>query len=132
MFELKISFSPEAEGLLTRLCEAAEKLAPSEVTVRPFPPNVLRAAAQAVVKGDEHPVVDPFPAAPVVENEAPAPEPVKEYTLEEVRAKVNHLIVDNDGMRAKVKAILNKYAEKIVYLKKTDYAAFMAELEGLE
>ena len=71
------------------------------------------------------------PVAPSEPVEAPEKAQAKEYTLEDVRARVMAISRRGAEYKDKVKAALNKYAESVPKLNKSDYPAFMADLEAI-
>lgn len=138
-FKLTVALCDEDRARVDRLITAIEGL-PARVALASLPvapiANVPVAPVSVVPApehpADVHPVESPFPEP------APTPEPAKvsepapvEYTLDQVRKRVNDLVAGDEAMRAKVKAIVSKYADKVVHIKKADYPAFMADLEAL-
>lgn len=115
--------------------------------IRQLTAAINKSAAGSIPQtvSESHPVVDPFPAAaepveapaaepapePVKEPEPVKTEPVKEYSIDDVRARVMALSRKDAATKAAVKAALNKYAESVPKLPADKYAAFMADLEAL-
>lgn len=90
--------------------------------------------AEVVPFPDPVPATTPAPApaeTPTPPWEDTKPEPVKTYTLQEVRDRVMALSRQGADIKAKVKEILNKYANSVPTLKPEDYPAFMEDLEDL-
>ena len=80
---------------------------------------------------EEKPEPEKKKASAKKKDEAPVAEPVKEYTFTEIRT----ILADKSkaGHTAAVKEILAKHgAEKLSEIKPEDYAAVIAEAEGLQ
>ena len=70
----------------------------------------------------------PAPEPEVVEAPAPADEPAKEYTLEDVRAALAEK--SRAGKTDEVKALISKYgADRLSSIDPSNYAALMADAE---
>lgn len=70
----------------------------------------------------------PAPEPEVVDDPAPADEPAKEYTLEDVRAALAEK--SRAGKTDEVKALISKYgADRLSSIDPSNYAALMADAE---
>jgi len=115
--------------------EVAEEVAP--VDEAPKPVRRARKSAPAEVSQPvQETNTSPEPVQETAKNEhvpraeAPAPRSEQTYTLEHVRARLAGL--STDGKRDEVKALLSKYgATRLTEIKPDDYAAVMADAEGL-
>ena len=76
------------------------------------------------------PVAEQAPETPAPSPASPASPSEQTYTLEQVRARLAGL--STSGKREEVKDLLNRYgATRLTEIKPDDYAAVMAEAEGL-
>lgn len=128
--ELTVNLSDKDRELMRELLEALRGSGASGILTGSVSAETVAESPKA-----EHPAApDSFePVSPAAELPVdPDPAPAKEYTLEEIRARVMALSRISADTKARVKTALNKYADSVPKLKKDDYAAFMADLDGLE
>lgn len=128
-----------SKGTLLALVESVEGVEVS-ATEAPVAKAAEKKVDKSAKKEDPKPATTPAPEAPK-EEEKPKEEDkpkdeikpaadTKEFTLEEVRAKMTQLT--QAGKQVQVKALISKYGgNRLSDIKSENYAALMAEAEGL-
>lgn len=122
---------PNCEHCVEALGDAWTKATAARMSAHPADAVPPAEAADVVTPPPEE---KPAEAAPGPAEKAPDPAPAAEapvYSLADVRRAVMGASRQSQEMKAKVKALVNEYAEGVTAMKAEDYPAFMERLGAL-